>query len=136
MSTRGWNTIAAVSVVTVIGIVTAVALSAKPSLNPGIDEGRAVADDFLGRLREDNPSRAWESTTAEFKSAEGRARFVARVKDNPWLLGTMDFNSAQQVKVNDADRLEFVFTSRKTGKLARFLLAKDQGLWRVDRFTF
>ena len=48
----------------------------------------------------------------------------------------MAFSSAQPVTVNQSERLEFVFTSGKTGKPVRLLLAKDRGQWRVDRLSF
>jgi hypothetical protein len=119
-----------------IGGVVLVASNRRPALNPGVDEGRLVAEEFLSLLRQDAPAAVWDATTPEFKSAEGRSKFVARVKRSPWVRESMTFNSAQPVHVNQSERLEFVFTSGKTGKPVRLLLAKDQGQWRVDRLSF
>ena len=107
----------------------------RPAVNPSVDQGRNVAEDFLLRLREGSPKEVWESTTAEFKSAEGREKFAARVKANPWLLESMEFSSSQQVKVNDVERLEFVFTAAKSGKPVRLLLGREQAQWKIDRLS-
>jgi hypothetical protein len=129
------------------GILATVALAAllgcgslawwwlSPAVNPGVDEGRAVAESFLSKLRDGGPKEAWESTTAEFKSAEGREKFVARVKANAWLREPMEYSSSQEVKVTDVDRLEFVFTGAKSGKPVRMLLGREQGQWKVDRLS-
>jgi len=119
-------------------ILAAVACRAwmRPAPNPSIDEGRAVADAFLSGLRGGKPSGIWATTTSEFKSAEGRERFSARLKKNAWLSEPMVFSSAQQVNVNGTERLEFVFTSEKSGKPVRLLVGRDQGEWKVDRLSF
>jgi len=132
---------------TTAGILATVALAAllgcgslawwwlRPAVNPSVDEGRAIAEAFLASLREESPKEAWESTTAEFKSAEGREKFVARVKAHPWLLEPMEYSSSQEVTVTDVDRLEFVFTAAKSGKPVRMLLGREQGQWKVDRLS-
>ena len=119
-----------------IGGVVLVAGNRRPALNPGVDEGRLVAEQFLSLLRQDAPAAVWDATTPEFKSAEGKSKFVTRVKRSPWVREPMAFSSAQPVAVNQSERLEFVFTSGKTGKPVRLLLAKDRGQWRVDRLSF
>ena len=108
----------------------------RPAPNPSIDEGRAVADVFLRGLRGGKPSDVWATTTSEFKNAEGRERFSARLKKNAWLSEPMVFSSAQQVNVNGTERIEFVFTSEKSGKPVRLLVGRDQRQWRVDRLSF
>ena len=124
----------------VVALAAAIAggflLWSREATSPGPAEGRAIAEMFLSRLEGGDAEAAWESTTAEFKSAEGATKFVTRVKNNAWVREPMTFSSVQQVKVNDSDRLEFAFTSSKTGKFVRILLARDQGAWRVDRLTF
>ena len=117
-------------------VVVLVAGNRRPALNPGVDEGRLVAEEFLSLLRQDAPAAVWDATTPEFKSAEGKSKFVTRVKRSPWVREPMAFSSAQPVTVNQTERLEFVFTSGKTGKPVRLLLAKDRGQWRVDRLSF
>lgn len=107
----------------------------RPAVNPGVEEGRAVAESFLSKLRESGPKDAWGSTTAEFKSAEGQEKFSARVKANAWLLEPMEYSSSQDVRVTDVDRLEFVFTAAKSGKPVRLLLGRDHGQWKVDRLS-
>jgi len=127
--------LATIALVALLGSGTLAWWWLRPAVNPGVDEGRAVAEAFLSRLREGSPKEVWESTTAEFKSAEGGEKFVARVKANRWLLEPMEFSSSQQVKVNDVERLEFVFTAAKSGKPVRLLLGREQGQWRVDRLS-
>lgn len=133
------NIVAAVVGVTaaaLLGGVLMVASNRRPAVNPGVDEGRLAAEAFLGLLRQDATATVWDATTPEFKSAEGKSKFVSRVKRSPWVREPMAFSSAQPVTVNQTERLEFVFTSGKTGKLVRLLLAKDQGQWKVDRLSF
>ena len=103
------RTLLALTVVVAVAIVGGILLWNRPAANP---------------------------SPAEFKSAEGKTKFAGRVKANAWLGEPMAFSSVQQVKVNDTDRLEFAFTSAKTGKFVRILLARDQGQWRVDRLSF
>jgi len=128
--------IACVAILIVPALVAAFAWPRKPPANPAVDEGRAVAEAFLSRLRTDKPSAVWESTTAEFKSAEGRTKFVARVQKHPWLREQAAFETAREVRVNDAERLEFVFTAPKSGKPIRLLLGSERGSWKVDRLEF
>ena len=130
------RTLLALTVVVAVAIVGGILLWNRPAANPSPAEGQAIAEAFLARLETGDAGAAWESTTAEFKSAEGKTKFAARVKANAWLGEPMAFSSVQQVKVNDTDRLEFAFTSAKTGKFVRILLARDQGQWRVDRLSF
>jgi len=52
-----------------IGGVVLVAGNRRPALNPGVDEGRLVAEEFLSLLRQDAPAAVWDATTPEIKSA-------------------------------------------------------------------
>jgi len=108
----------------------------RPALNPSIEEGRAVADAFLTGVRDGKTGDVWATTTPEFKSAEGRERFITRLKKNAWVRETMVYSSAQHVNVNGNERIEFVFTSDKSGKPVRLLVGRDQRQWKVDRLSF
>jgi hypothetical protein len=105
---------------------------------PGVEEGRAVANRFLASIREGKPADAWQSTTAEFKSAEGREVFLKRVKETPVLKAPLEFVSMQTVEVGTEPRGEFLYRSLKgdtANKTVRLLVNQENGEWKVDRMT-
>lgn len=107
-----------------------------PGAPPG--GGRDIAEPFLSQLRDGQASAAWDSTTAEFKSAMGRETFLGYVKKNPVLKQPSEFISVQQVSVNDLPRTECVYRvpSPEKGKgTVRVLLASEQGKWKVERLN-
>ncbi len=86
----------------------------------------------------DKPEDAWQATSAEFKSAEGREVFVKRVKRTPVLKSPLDFVSMQTVQVGTAPRGEFLYRASKgdeAGKSVRLLVNKEFGEWKIDRVT-
>lgn len=100
-----------------------------------VDAGRTVADNFLELIRAGQAAKAWESTTAEFKSAEGRESFVRYVKEHPVLGKPLTFASVQTVTLQDTPRAEFVYrTSDATGTV-RLLTGDERGSLRIDRIT-
>lgn len=106
----------------------------KPPTQPHVDVGRAVAEEFLTHVRSSDPGKAWDSSTAEFKSIEGRESFVRKVRSTPVLKEPLQFNSSQQVVLNNEPRTEYLFQS-PAAKLVRILIGYEQGSWKVDRLT-
>lgn len=105
-----------------------------PATQPSLDGGRAIAEAFLTELREAHPEKAWDSTTAEFKSAQGREAFQREVKPLTFLQSPLDFVSAQVVEVQAQPRSEYLFRA-KTGETVRIVIGKDDGRWKVDRWV-
>lgn len=105
-----------------------------PSTQPSLDAGRAVADAFLKDLRESRPEQAWDSTTAEFKSAQGREAFQREVKPLSFLRQSLDFVSTQVVIVQEQPRTEYLFRA-KTGETVRMVIGKENRQWKVDRWV-
>lgn len=106
----------------------------RPSTQPGLEEGRAVAQAFLDDIRAGRPETAWESTTAEFKSASGRESFVTQVRALSALREHLEFISAQTVTVQNELRTEFLFREPKSGATVRIVIGKEDGQWKVDRW--
>lgn len=102
---------------------------------PDVDAGRAVADQFLALVREGQAGQAWASTTAEFKSAEGRESFLRYVKDHPALTKPLNFVSVHTATVQDLPRAEYVYRSEDAKTTVRLLTGDEQGAHRVDRLS-
>jgi hypothetical protein len=106
----------------------------KPPTQPSPDVGRAVAEEFLTTVRGGNAGKAWDASTAEFKSIEGRESFIRKSKATPLLKEPLQFNSSQEVMVQDQPRTEYLFQSSKA-KMVRVLVGYEQGSWKVDRLA-
>lgn len=126
----------------IVLIVVMVALAAvvfwvrsTPPSQPDLDEGRAMAEAFLNQVRSGQAKEAWDSTTAEFKSAEGRESFVRYVKKHPELSKPLKFVSVQTVQVQGQPRAEYWYTSDAPGSTIKLLAGRDGGTWHVDRLT-
>ncbi len=121
-------------VVLIAGVLGVAALWLKPGTQPSEDAGRQVADSFLKLIQEGHPEQAWDVTTAEFKSAQGRESFVAAVKKTEALRGELHFVSTQTVTVQEQPRSEYLFRGAdNTGKSnVRIVIGLDQGTWKVD----
>lgn len=102
------------------------------------DGGREIATTFLQQIREGKANAAWEATTAEFKSDQGRESFLLYVRQNRSLAQAAEFISTQEVSANNLPRTECVFRvaspARGKGTL-RVLLANERGTWKVERLT-
>lgn len=107
----------------------------KQPTQPDFDEGRAVADKFLELIRSGQAQQAWDSTTAEFKSAEGRESFLQYVKDHPSLAKPLSFVSVQTVTVQNSPRAEYVYRAADGSSTVRLLAGAERGTWRIDRIT-
>ncbi|MBL9163100.1 MAG: hypothetical protein JNL18_10225, partial [Planctomycetaceae bacterium] len=108
----------------------------QPPTQPDVSQGRAVAESFLHNVSDGKAGDAWESSTAELKSIEGRESFMKKTSSAPILHEPLEFASTQEVKVQDSPRTEFLYTSMKSGKMVRVLVGYDQGQWKVDRLTY
>jgi len=127
-----------------IGLVLVLALVAggylalryfrKPPTQPSAEVGQTVAEDFLKKVRAGDPGKAWDSSTAEFKSIEGRESFIRKSKSTTVLKKQLQFVSSQQVMIQDEPRTEYLFQSPKA-KVVRILVGHEQGNWKVDRLT-
>lgn len=107
----------------------------KQPSQPDFAEGRAIADKFLELLRSGQAQTAWESTTAEFKSAEGRESFLRYVKEHSFLTKPLEFVSVQTVTVQNSPRAEFVYRSQDGKSTVRLLAGDERGTWRIDRIA-
>ena len=125
-----------------LGILLLIALGAyfgpkylmRTPTQPDVEVGRVVAEDFLQLTRSTNPGKAWDGSTAEFKSIEGRESFIRKIRTNPVLKEPLQFVSSQQVLIADEPRVEYVFQSPKA-KMVRVLIGYENGDWKVDRLT-
>ena len=102
---------------------------------PDIDAGRAAADQFLEQIRTGHADDAWQSTTAEFKSAEGRESFTRYVKQHPILTKPVSFVSVQMVTVQEQPRAEYLYRGGEAGGMIHLLAGLENNTWRVDRLT-
>jgi hypothetical protein len=100
------------------------------------DLGRKVADPFLEKLRDGDTASAWDSTTAEFKSNQGRENFLRYVSSHPLLQEPLEFYAFNQVSVNKLPCGECLYGrqgSPGSGPKVHVLLAKELGTWKVER---
>lgn len=130
---RGQAKLVVLLVLFVVLLLAALWLWSRPSSQPGLDAGQAVAESFLTELREGHVPQAWESTTAEFKSAQGKEAFARDVKPVKFLKDSLDFVSMQTVSVGDQPRSEYLFRA-KSGETVRIVLGREDGAWKVDRW--
>lgn len=100
---------------------------------PDVDEGRGVVEKFLELVRSGQTKQAWDSTTAEFKSAQGRETFVHYVETHPLLAKPLSFVSIQTVTIQNSPRAEYVYRATEGSGTVRLLAGNDRGAWRVDR---
>ncbi len=129
--------------IVVLGTLVAVGITAAivvwsfwaPGTQPSVDVGMQVAEEFLLNVREGHADQAWQSTTAEFKSALGREKFLRYVKERPYLKRPLNFVSLQEVKVKDQPRSEFVYRTADSKATVRLLVGAESGGWHIDRMA-
>jgi hypothetical protein len=120
----------------VVALIAGVWFWIKPSTRPGVEPGREVADAFLGLIREGKPGEAWDATTAEFKSAQGREAFLRTMKQKEFLRQPVEFVSIQEVQVGQEPRSEYLFRAPEkspSGSEVRVVIGYESGAWKVDR---
>ena len=89
-----------------------------------------------GKVRNGHAAEAWESTTAEFKSALGREAFQRSVASSVLLKQPLEFASTQTVSVQDQSRAEYLFHNPTLkGPTARIVIGREAGTWKVDRLV-
>lgn len=93
-------------------------------------------DTFLAKLRAGQYDAAWESTTTEFKSDEGRESFARFVKSKPQLRQPLNFKGYEVADQNGLKRGQCVYEpagDSKSGPVRiRVLVAQEAGQWRVE----
>jgi hypothetical protein len=106
----------------------------QPPTKPDANIGQGVVDHFLAHLRDGDAGAAWDATTAEFKSIEGRESFIRTAAKAPVLKQNLSFVSVQDVQVQDEPRAEYIYQSPDS-KMVRVLVGYESGEWKVDRLT-
>jgi len=133
----GNTTIVLIGVLCALAVVASVVLWWRwaPATQPSADVGQQVVDDFLKQLRDGQADAAWQATTAEFKSALGREKFLSYVKERPYLKRPLSFVSMQTVRVQNQPRSEFVYRTGDSKATVRVLVGSEGGAWHVDRLS-
>src|SRR6187401_1126597 len=102
MRPRGSTRLIAVASVAVGLLLVAICLyifwPGTPVATP--DVGQPIAEAFLTSIRGGQVDAAWESTSAEFKSDEGRDSFRVFVQKNPAIAGPLEFEAYEDVSMN------------------------------------
>jgi hypothetical protein len=124
----------ALVVVLAAGLAMGLQYWMKPPTQPETDVGQKAVEDFLGLVRSGKAGEAWDASTAEFKSIEGRESFSRTAAKAPLLNEPLHFTSTQTVTVQDQPRTEFLFQGEKGGTV-RVLVGYEGGVWKVDRLT-
>ena len=96
--------------------------------------GRGVGEEFLDLVRAGKAGEAWDASTAEFKSIEGRESFMRTAAKAPMLKKPLHFTSTQEVHGPGQPRTEYIFQSPDS-KTVRVLVGYEGGAWKVDRLT-
>jgi hypothetical protein len=98
--------------------------------------GQRVADAFLGQIRAGQLDAAWQSTSAEFKSDEGRESFIRDVKGKAFLSEPLKFVKYEVGDVNGLTRgqcfYESVGNAKTPAAQVRIVVGQERGEWRVD----
>ncbi len=126
--------VAAIGLVLVVGAWYLLRDRTPPPAAPEI--GRQVADAFLAQLRAGQFDAAWQSTTAEFKSDEGRESFARYVRGNPLLRRPLEFVNYEVTDLNGLVRGQCRYSppagSKGAAKQVRITIAQEQGEWKVE----
>lgn len=123
-----------------LGACVALAAGLAPSCSrqpppPSADVGRQVADAFLEQIRRGQLDAAWHSTTAEFKSYQGRDAFRAQVAQHAWLRGPLVFDRYEVGNLNELTRGQCVYrpaSGKPPLRQVRVVVAQEGGQWKVD----
>lgn len=105
---------------------------------PDDGEAREVVERFLAQLRSGDIDAAWDSTTADFKSDEGRESFRRYVLERPVLQQPLEFVQLGQVEIHGLTRWEAVHRpTADAGSAAavRTLIAREGDAWKVERIV-
>ncbi len=125
-----------VGVVAVVAIIAGYLYFSKPATQPDVDEGRAVADTFFTQIQNGEAVEAWQSTTAEFKSADGREAFMRLLKKWPFLQKPLEFGSSKTITLGEEERTEYLFDSPDAPNASvRVVIANEADTWKIDRLV-
>ena len=106
---------------------------------PDDTEARTVIEQFTQQLRTGEIDAAWESTTADFKSDEGRESFRAFVQQRDVLSRPLDFEELRQIEIHGLMRWEGVLRpsgdSETPSTSVRVMIAQENDVWKVDRLV-
>ncbi|MDX1946852.1 MAG: hypothetical protein SFU86_15730 [Pirellulaceae bacterium] len=134
MNSKLWIGIIAASLLLIAGLTVWLWQSPTPVATPEV--GRPVADAFLAQIAAGQVDAAWESTSAEFKSDEGRDSFRALVAKTPLLRGKLEFASYREVELNTLRRAECEYVppapAAATPAKVRVVVGLDGIDWKVD----
>ncbi len=97
-----------------------------------VDDGRPVAEAFLAQIRAGQVDAAWESTTAEFKSDEGREQFRQYVAQFAVLRQPLEFAEYQATRLNGLPRGQCFFRATASPARIRVVLAREADTWKAD----
>jgi hypothetical protein len=106
---------------------------------PHEDEGRPIADLFLSQIRDGQLDEAWESTTADYRSDQGRDAFRTFVAARAGLKQPAEFIRFEEISVNDLTRWKYTYrlqTPLPSGSSeVGVLIANENGVWKVEQFV-
>lgn len=105
-------------------------MQSNASAVPDDSEGRTIADLFIQQIQAGQASAAWDSTTAEFKSAEGREAFLRFVGSEKKTIQTSVFESSRTVEQHGVQYTEYSFKS-EAGKHVVLTLGSEGQQWHV-----
>ena len=103
-----------VAVVVLAGVIVGMRRWMQPPTKPETAVGQTVVDDFLAKIRDGHAGEAWDATTTEFKSIEGRESFISTAAKAPLLKDQLHFVSTQDVMVGDKKQSEYIYQSPDT----------------------
>jgi hypothetical protein len=107
-----------------------------PLPTPGI--GKETAELFLQQIRAGQAAEAWQSTTADFKSDEGKESFLRNVQQHGALWSALEFQSYESTTLNDLPRGQCVYKAQAGKALpdalqqVRIAVAKEGNAWKVE----
>jgi hypothetical protein len=105
---------------------------------PSPEVGKETAELFLTQIKTGQAAEAWQSTTADFKSDEGKESFLRNLQQHAALWPALEFAEYKQSELNDLPRGQCVYKAGpgKTlpGNLrqVRIAVAKEGEVWKVE----
>ena len=99
---------------------------------------RGVVTKFVEQLRTGEIDTAWESTTSDFKSDEGRESFRKYIQGKPVLAGPLEIAELKQVEIHGLTRWEAVLhppPNAKSPATVRAMIAEEGDVWKVERLV-
>lgn len=134
----GKTTTAVIAGITLIAALAAIGYQwFGKSTAPPADNGVSIAEPFLAGIIAGQVETAWDSTSAEFKSLQGKEEFKKFVKAQPVFKEPLELEHVQQVTINKSTCLQCNFHKKSAPGAkpkVRVLIARDTGgAWKVER---